>query len=169
MAYFDGDEHLYDIPQELFSLKHLRRICTKMFETYITAEDEELSEWQYRQRRWCGDEYEHSPIFYRNTPWIGFFRPDQRNMEVGPPLRPYEDFYFGKARHWGKGLSVKKWEEKCEYYSTVFGPKYAEKWDLRKGKAVHSVSDFGRPLVRWDDLLAGTVPTIWRRSVEMVS
>lgn len=169
VAYFDGDEHLYGLEKELFTLRHLRRISTLMFETYITPEDQELSEWQYQQRRWCGDEFEYSPIFFRNTQWIGFFKPDQRNMEVGPPLRPYEDFFHGKCRHWGKGLSVKKWDEKCEYYSTVFGPKYAEKWNHRKGKAVHQMSDFGRPLVLWDDLLAGKVSTVGREHLELVS
>ena len=169
VAYFDADENLYDLDPVFLRNPLLRRICTPMYETYVTPEDEHLEATQYRQRRWCGDEWEYSPMFFRNTPWIGFFRPDQRNMEVGPPLKPAENAMTAICRHWGKGISIGHWNQKCVYYSTVFGPKYAEKWDHRRGKAVHTVSDFGRPLVLWDDLRAHRSTSIWRRDLELVS
>lgn len=169
VCYFDGDEHLYDFDLDVLKAPLFHRVACPMVESYITAEDEHLSEWHYAQRRWCGDEYEYAPMFYRNSPYLGFHQRDQRNMTVDPKLRQEHTCFTGKVRHWGKGLSVKKWEEKCHYYAEVFGPKYAEKWRNRMGKAVHAVSDFGRPLVLWTDILSGAVPIHWRRGFELVS
>jgi hypothetical protein len=63
----------------------------------------------------------------------------------------------GSVRHYGKARSVDAWERKCEFYA-LHAPRYAAKWTARKGKAVHVVSDFGRPLIRWADREACGVP-----------
>ena len=169
VAYFDGDEHLYAVNPDVFQAPHFQVIAAPMIESYVTPEDAELSEFDYAQRRWCGDEYEYSPLFFRHSPYLGFHHRDQRNMSVDPRLKTQHHAFMGKCRHWGKGLSVKKWEEKCHYYAEVFGPKYAEKWRKRMGHAVHTLSDFGRPLVLWDDILHDRAPIIWRRELELVS
>lgn len=56
-----------------------------------------------------------------------------------------------KVRHYGKCLSVEHWEETCSFYEFCF-PKWAGKWRARRGKAIHTESDFGRELVEWADL-----------------
>jgi hypothetical protein len=59
------------------------------------------------------------------------------------------------AKHFGKCLSVEHWEETCAYYSTSLWPdRYRVKWAARKGKAIHSESDFGGRLQTWGDLMA---------------
>jgi len=55
------------------------------------------------------------------------------------------------VKHFGKCLSVEHWEDTCEYYSQW--PKYADKWNARRGKAIHTESDFGRPLATFDELM----------------
>lgn len=57
------------------------------------------------------------------------------------------------VKHFGKCLSVEHWEETCAYYAQHFPEPYKSKWQSRKGKAIHQLSDFGRPLLRWEELM----------------
>lgn len=59
-----------------------------------------------------------------------------------------------RVRHYGKCLSVAHWEDTCDYYAQHFPEPYRSKWAARRGKAIHSESDFGRPLYRWRDVAA---------------
>jgi hypothetical protein len=61
----------------------------------------------------------------------------------------------GYVKHYGKAISVEEWERTCNYYVHYF-PRYAKKWAGRRGKAVHTLSDFGRPLIKWEDRLDET-------------
>lgn len=63
-----------------------------------------------------------------------------------------------RVRHYGKCLSVEHWEETCDYYARHFPEPYRSKWAGRRGKAIHRLSDFGRPLVEWDALPGVQVP-----------
>jgi len=54
-----------------------------------------------------------------------------------------------KVRHYGKCLSVEHWEDTCDFYARYF-PRLARKWQARKGKAIHDRSDFGAPLIEWE-------------------
>lgn len=54
-----------------------------------------------------------------------------------------------QVRHYGKCLSVEHWEETCGYYAEHWPEPYRSKWNARRGKAIHHLSDFGRPLVDW--------------------
>ena len=49
---------------------------------------------------------------------------------------------------------VEQWEETCEYYipHLPFNT-YGRKWRDRKGRAIHTQSDFMRPLYEWGDTL----------------
>lgn len=60
-----------------------------------------------------------------------------------------------RVRHYGKCLSVQHWDETCDYYANNWPEPYKSKWAARRGKAIHTVSDFGRPLAAWDDLGQG--------------
>lgn len=57
-----------------------------------------------------------------------------------------------RVKHFGKCLSVDHWEDTCEYYSKHWPKKYTEKWNARRGKAIHDKSDFGNPLYNWEEL-----------------
>jgi hypothetical protein len=57
-----------------------------------------------------------------------------------------------RVRHYGKCLSVEHWEETCDYYAQHFPEPYRSKWRARKGKAIHTLSDFGAPLKAWGEL-----------------
>ena len=58
------------------------------------------------------------------------------------------------CQHYGKSLSVEHWEETCDYYIKHFPfETYGRKWLARKGQAIHTQSDFMRPLYEWGDAL----------------
>jgi hypothetical protein len=58
------------------------------------------------------------------------------------------------CQHYGKSLSVDHWEETCDYYIQHFPfETYGQKWLDRKGRGVHTESDFMRPLYEWGDAL----------------
>lgn len=64
-----------------------------------------------------------------------------------------------QVKHFGKCLSVEQWEEACSYYTLPSWPdRYRVKWEARKGKAIHTLSDFGRRLYPWRDVAANGVP-----------
>lgn len=65
------------------------------------------------------------------------------------------------VKHYGKCLSVGHWEETCEYYTKGFPAHFRTKWAARKGKAIHTASDFGHPLFTWEDLMH--IPSSWIR------
>ena len=56
----------------------------------------------------------------------------------------------GYVKHYGKAISVEEWEKTCDYYAEWPEP-YGSKWAARRGKAIHTESDFGRPLILWED------------------
>jgi len=145
VVYFDGDEHLERFDPACLTAD-LGMVACESYDVYITPEDEHLSEWDYAGRQWVSSEFQFSPYFYSCRNKLDFYKPDQRNIELPPGTR-YK--VSGLVRHWGKGLSVAKWEEKCRYYAETFGPKYAAKWQARHGQAVKAdmCSDFGLPLV----------------------
>lgn len=59
------------------------------------------------------------------------------------------------VKHYGKCLSVQHWEETCQYYMQHFPAKFRRRWAARRGKAIHTLSDFNRTLYTWDQLLSG--------------
>jgi len=72
------------------------------------------------------------------------------------PWHPFSEPVFGGyVRHYGKAISIKEWEATCEYYVNHRWadrqPKLRDRWKARKGKAIHTLSDFGRPLINWKD------------------
>jgi len=154
IVYFDADEHLEQFHLDVLKDPDLHAVACYSYDAYITPEDEHLSRFHYDQRRWVSEEYQFSPYFYRADQPLDFTKPDQRNIQL-----PEDSTYTleGNVRHWGKGLSIEHWDEKCDYYTEIFGPKYAAKWAARKGQAVKEDmrSDFGLPLVLWEDILAG--------------
>jgi len=118
---------------------------TSLFDFYITPEDVEET---YLHRRWMGPEYRNIPMFFKVRPSIKFTQRVPRGIGMNTA-------FGGYVRHYGKAISVKRWEDACEYYVDVRWadrkPKLRQSWEDRKGKAIHTESDFDRPLITWDE------------------
>ncbi len=144
-VYLDADERIeFDWSSLLLCPDDIVGVRMKLFDYYITAEDVEAT---YAERKWLGPEYRPILMAFRNLPSLSYSRPGQREVELGTEGKLLE---AGHVRHYGKAVSVAQWEETCRYYSGNFAG-YAAKWNARKGKAVHTQSDFGNPLITWEE------------------
>jgi hypothetical protein len=154
IVYFDADEILYWPQLDFLFDKNIGAVACWLYDIYITPEDVDKD---YTEREWVGPEYRTIPFFFRNSPALKYDKPDQRIVDLAPGTNVAMG---GIVKHYGKGFSVEEWERKCDYYIEHW-PKYAEKWKKRKGKAVHDyVSDFGNPLIKFNDVLQGKVEGI---------
>lgn len=137
---FDADERV-EMPD---GWQDYSAVKMKLFDFYITEEDVDLG---YKDRKWMGPEYREILMLYRNIASTKFEYKDQREMRLRGPQKILRDGY---VKHYGKAISVEEWEKTCDYYAKWPEP-YSTKWKNRRGKAVHSTSDFGRPLIQWDE------------------
>lgn len=145
LVYVDADERIdFDwnilgtLPADVLAIR------MKLFDFYITRED--VDEIFYK-RKWMGPEYREIIFAFRNLSTLSYTEPDQREVNLGVSGKILD---AGFVKHFGKALSVQRWERKCDYYASHF-PKYSEKWNLRKGKAIHIQSDFGLELIKWEE------------------
>ncbi|MBN2841228.1 MAG: glycosyltransferase family 2 protein [Coriobacteriia bacterium] len=144
LLYFDADERVeVDLSRVPFS--RCDGVAMRLFDFYITEADVDT---HYADREWMGPEYRRILMMFRNMRGIGYSHPDQRECTLPAHARVCE---IGDVRHYGKAISVDEWEATCRYYADHFPEPYRSKWRARMGKAVHVESDFGRPLVRWED------------------
>jgi len=128
----------------------------QLFDAYMTPDD-------------------HAP-YHADRELLGFrrfFGPERRDILMLWRNRP--EFIFAKrepagveqvriglyCQHYGKSLSVDHWEETCDYYMRHFPfETYGRKWRERKGRAIHTQSDFMRPLYEWGDTLFANAVTM---------
>lgn len=145
---FDADERV-EMPQ---GWQAHRGVRMKLFDFYITEEDKALP---YTERRWMGPEYREILMAYRVFPGMRFQFKDQREMRL-----PTQNGVLraGYVKHYGKAISAEQWEETCDYYARHFPEPYRTKWANRKGKAVHTESDWGHPLITWGEKAAKGFP-----------
>ena len=143
--YMDADERiefdfsiLKTLPEDVIGIR------MKLLDFYITPFD--VGD-HYSERRFCGPEFRNILMAFRNLPTLDFSSPDQREVHL---RHKGIILHNGFVKHYGKGISVEQWNETCEYYSKYF-PKYSAKWNARKGKAVHTTSSFGMPLIEWHE------------------
>lgn len=146
VAYFDADEHWFDLDTALLANPQVNAIAPMHWhDVYITPDDEDGDP---LARDWVSADPRPIPLLFRNGPDLSFTYPDQRIMHHRPPVA-----LSGRVRHYGLGWSVEQWERKCWYYGTEW-PQYAAKWQRRHGQAVRhdytSVKD--TPLVRWSEI-----------------
>jgi hypothetical protein len=88
-------------------------------------------------------------MLWRNRVDVTFA--EQHGREPGGVERVETGLY---CQHYGKSLSIDHWEETCDYYMRHFSfDTYGRKWRDRKGRAIHTQSDFMRPLYEWGDPL----------------
>lgn len=127
-------------------------VRVRLFDAYLTPGDHEpyTSDRELLNfRRYYGPEERDILMLWRNRPEIGFAEGDGRTprgmQNVNTALY---------CQHYGKSLSIAHWEDTCDYYIRYFPYEtYGRKWSARKGKAIHTQSDFGRPLYPWGDEL----------------
>lgn len=120
----------------------------KLFDGYMTErciEEYKRGDLTQLPRMWGPERRDILMLFRTRDAFFSGF--DQREPFVKGPVET-ADIY---VRHYGKCLSVQHWEETCEYYSKW--QKYAAKWNARRGKAIHTKSDFDKPLFKWDDVV----------------
>ena len=154
--YADADERfegnireylLEDCPDSISGIK------ISLFDSYITKNDAQpymATQKLFNFRKYFGPERRDILMIWRNGRGADFLIPDAREPQNVSPKETETRFY---CQHYGKSLSIQHWEDTCKYYADHF-PKYSEKWRARMGKAVHDKSDFGAPLMGWDDVKA---------------
>ena len=118
-------------------------IRMRLYDFYITEEDKDK---HYLKRKWMGPEYRDILFAFRMGATSGWHGLDQRECT----LTSGNVAQSGFVKHFGKAISIQQWEDTCEYYATHF-PMYSAKWNARRGKAIHTKSDFGRDLIGWED------------------
>lgn len=135
-------------------------IRIQLFDAYLTPDDKtpyNSGSTLLNSRQWFGPERRDILMLWRNSDSVEFRGLDAREPKVTGLI---ETRFF--CQHYGKSLSVAHWESTCDYYITHFPYEpYGRKWKARKGKAIHSESDFGRPLFRWGENLFSNSTTIF--------
>ena len=147
-VYLDADERLFYNFEDLND--NIDFVISRLFDFYITEEDKDRA---YNgnivaMRKWCGPEYRDIVSVFRNLQGTYFTRKNSRNPDIALYNRKIST---GVIRHYGKAISIKDWERRCDYY-IARASEYASVWEARKGKAVHSESDFFRPLYTWREV-----------------
>ena len=133
-------------------------VRVKLFDAYLTPDDHApytSDQALLDFRKFYGPEQRDILMLWRNRAGIGFAEGDGRTPRGMAAVKT--DL---TCQHYGKSLSVEHWEETCDYYIRHFPfETYGKKWTERKGKAIHTDSDFGRPLHPWGEtLFANAVP-----------
>jgi glycosyltransferase involved in cell wall biosynthesis len=127
-------------------------VRVKLFDAYMTPDDHApySSERALLDfRRFYGPEQRDILMLLRNRPEIVWAESDGRTPRGMRSVKT--DLY---CQHYGKSLSVDHWEETCDYYIKHFPhDTYGKKWTERKGKGIHTESDFNRPLYEWGETL----------------
>jgi glycosyltransferase involved in cell wall biosynthesis len=127
-------------------------VRVQLFDAYMTPEDcapyaPDLPLLHFR--KFYGPEQRDILMLWRNRPEIHFAEGHGRTP--GGMERVKIDLH---CQHYGKSLSVDHWEETCDYYIRHFPfETYGRKWTERKGQAIHTDSDFQRPLYEWGEAL----------------
>lgn len=138
--YFDADEYVYfeniDFTADCYSFR--------LFDFYITEED--IND-NYLNRKWMGPEYRDIPMLFKATPKLLFTQRIPKNKGIAK--------LGGYVKHYGKAISIEEWDKTCEYYINHrwkdTHPDLLQRWIDRRGKAIHTTSDFNRNLIKWED------------------
>lgn len=141
---FDADEYI-DIEDVKALDFQADSYYFNLFDFYITPEDVDKQFWQ---RKWMGREYRKIYMMFKVTPKLKFVSRKPQGM------LPSVEF-GGYVKHYGKAMSEEQWELDCAYYAHVRWkdrqPELRKRWLDRMGKAIHIESDFGRPLITWEE------------------
>ena len=145
---FDADERLVgDLPDLTADAYTFR-----LFDGYMTENNPYERGRLDSLPRMFGPEYRDITMLFRADK----ARFDGRSHRE-PTIRGRTEQSDVLVKHYGKCLSIGHWEETCDYYAAHF-PQWSAKWRARKGKAIHNLSDFGRPLYTFEGAVANGVP-----------
>ena len=152
MFCFDPDERVTGDLRGFIEGAHSRDydgVRVQLFDAYLTPGDHAPYQSNLELlgfRRFFGPERRDILMLWRNQLEVTFAKREPGGLQrVGTGLY---------CQHYGKSLSVEHWEETCDYYIRHFPfETYGQKWLDRKGRAIHSQSDFMRPLYEWGDTL----------------
>jgi glycosyltransferase involved in cell wall biosynthesis len=150
LVYVDGDERI-EFDWSRLGRGNYHGVVMRLYDFYITAEDVDK---RYDEREWIGPEYRSILMVFQAGVAVGYFGDYIREVTIADGCHV---LCAGSVRHYGKARSVERWEKKCAFYEKFY-PAFAAKWRARKGKAVHTMSDFGRPLIKWEDRVKYEVP-----------
>lgn len=152
---FDADERLVGELPPLSAAGYTFRL----FDGYLTPgyQQEYMDGDLAKLPRMWGPEFRDIVMLFR-TDCAAYDRPGQREPTMTEPA----DFSKMHVKHYGKCLSIEHWEATCMYYARHYPEPYRSKWASRIGKAIHTVSDFGRELYTWDELMRHRFK-VWRR------
>lgn len=142
---FDADERLVGELPDLSADGYTFRL----FDGYLTADSEPYTGGPLSElpRKW-GPEYRDILMLFRAD--CSEYRGDGNRCPITTGRIERAPMY---VKHFGKCISVEQWEETCRYYTLPgWTEKYRRKWEARKGKAIHTQSDFGRKLYDWEQL-----------------
>lgn len=149
--YFDADERFELTKEQILGLpEEIDGVKIRLFDAYITQNDKQPygnNQELYNFRKYFGPEYRDILMLFRNKDYISFEGLDSREPVGCKNLS--NKFY---CQHYGKSISIEQWEETCDYYAINFPEPYKTKWEERRGKAIHSLSDFNNPLYKWSDI-----------------
>lgn len=151
--YFDADEIIMPkAPLKSLAEAGPEAYRFRLYDFYITEEDKDKT---WKERRWIGPEYRDILMFFKAVPGVHFYQRE--------PVGPWGIIEMGgDVRHYGKAISIDEWEKTCDYYVRHIGgqylPKFTRKWEARKGKAIHTISDFGKPLILWEERTEKGIP-----------
>lgn len=152
---FDADERLIgSLP-----IGYADGYTIKLFDGYLTDCRSAEFNGLYLENlpRMWGPEYRSILMLFRADK-AHYDRPGMR----APRVEGVIDHWSGAVvKHYGKCLSVEHWEETCDYYINHFPKSFQDRWRPRKGKAIHTKSDFGRPLYTWKELMNWGGHTDW--------
>ncbi|NCU34015.1 hypothetical protein EOM27_01665 [Candidatus Saccharibacteria bacterium] len=154
LFYFDADERFEgEIRKKILNdSNNVDAIKIRLYDAYITKDDSrdyQQGDKLFNFRKKFGQERRDITMIWRNKKSIDYsYKPDMREPNGIESSKTIIDFY---CQHYGKSISIEQWEDTCRYYSENF-PMYADKWEERKGKAIHTKSDFGTDLMDWDNI-----------------
>jgi len=158
---FDADERIVGGLRDFLgnvTASECGGVRVQLFDAYLTPDDHTPvlhSERLLHRRRCFGSERRDILMLWRNLPQVCFLGLDARE-----PTGVDRIVTHFRCQHYGKAISVEQWEATCDYYATHFPhDSYGRKWLERKGRAIHTMSDFGRPLQEWGtSLFAAATP-----------
>ncbi|CCN81683.1 conserved hypothetical protein [Vibrio nigripulchritudo SFn27] len=155
LVYMDADERLEgDIREQLlqFDNSQIDFIRIPLFDAYLTPDDYlgiRKKDKLINSRKYFGPERRDIIFIWSSLVETRFEKDDSREPEIDS-----DNFLtMFRCQHFGKALSLQRWEKKCDYYANNFPEIYREKWLKRKGRGIHTLSDFGTPLYQWGDEL----------------
>ena len=153
---FDADERFVgDVRQVLHSpaMENADGVRVQLFDAYLSEQAQSAYVAEMRLEdvdRMYGPERRDILMLWRNSDKFFYEGMDRREPVATSDARIVTGPIY--CKHFGKAVSVGQWEEACEYYATHFPEPYASKWTARRGKAIHTMSDFGTPLYGWDQV-----------------